>query len=263
MSTTAGRRRVEIVSELASQPFSREWFDLSRAEHFWFAWRLRAALALASDHGLPFGRELAALDVGCGTGILRSQLEAATAWRIDGADLDLDALERNPAGRGSVFLYDVTERRERFREAYDLILMFDVLEHIAPTARFLEAVTQHLRPGGYLLLNVPALPSLFGRYDVAAGHHRRYARASLLAELTPLPLEPLETRYWGLSLIPLAAARKLLLGLGAEDEHTIERGFEPPGRLIHAGLKGLMALETGILRRPPLGASLLLLARKR
>jgi SAM-dependent methyltransferase len=263
MSTTAGRSRIEIVSQRESQPFSAEWFDLARADHFWFAWRLRAALALAADHGVRLDAELVALDVGCGAGILRMQLEAATAWRVDATDLDLDALARIPEGRGRIFLYDVLEKRERFREAYDLILLFDVLEHVEPTARFLEAVLYHLKPGGHLLLNVPALPSLYGRYDVAAGHHRRYGRASLLAELRGLPLLPLEARYWGLSLVPLAAARKLLLGVGRSAEHTIERGFEPPGRLAHALLKGWMELETRLLRRPPLGASLLLLARKR
>ena len=263
MSARRGHDRIEIVSERESQPFSAEWFDLARADHFWFAWRLRAALSLAADHGLPLDAELSVFDVGCGPGVLGAQLEAATAWRVDGTDLDLDALTRVPEGRGRIFLYDVLERRERFREAYDLVLLFDVLEHMDPTKPFLEAVLHHLKPGGHLLLNVPALPSLYGRYDVAAGHHRRYQRASLLAELRGLPLAPLETRYWGLSLVPLAAARKLWLGLRGSGEHTIERGFEPPGRLVHAALSRWMALETRIVRRPPLGASLLLLARKR
>jgi SAM-dependent methyltransferase len=257
------RARIEIISQRESQPFSAEWFDLARAGHFWFAWRLRAALALAADHGLAPDAELSALDVGCGAGVLRMQLEAATAWRIDATDLDLDGLARVPEGRGRIFLYDVLEKRERFREAYDLVLLFDVLEHVEPTAPFLEAVAFHLKPGGHLLLNVPALPSLYGRYDVAAGHHRRYDRASLLGELRALPLDPLEARYWGLSLVPVAAARKLLLGITGPGERTIERGFEPPGALVHAGLGALMALETRLLRRPPIGASLLLLARKR
>lgn len=262
MSAGSGESRIEIVSQRESQPFSAEWFELARPDHFWFAWRLRAALRLAADHALPLGAELRALDVGCGAGILRMQLEAETAWRVDGTDLDLDALARIHDGRGRIFLYDVLEKRERFREAYELVLLFDVLEHVEATAPFLEAVVYHLKPGGHLLMNVPALPSLYGRYDVAAGHHRRYDRASLLAELSGLPLAPLEARYWGLSLIPLAAARKLLLGLGRGAEHTIERGFEPPGSLAHGALRALMALETRLLRRPPLGASLLLLARK-
>jgi 2-polyprenyl-3-methyl-5-hydroxy-6-metoxy-1,4-benzoquinol methylase len=261
MSAPSKRADVEIVSQRASQPYSAEWFDLARADHFWFAWRLRAALGLVADHALPLDAELAALEVGCGSGVLRTQFEGATRWRVDGTDLDLDALARIPQGRGRVLLYDVTEKRERFREAYDLILLFDVLEHVEPTAPFLDAVVYHLKPGGHLLLNVPALPSVFGRYDVAAGHHRRYNRASLGAELLRLPLVPLESRYWGLSLVPIVAARKLLLGVAPGNPTT--RGFEPPGSLTHGALKLLMSLETRFLRRPPLGASLLLLARKR
>jgi 2-polyprenyl-3-methyl-5-hydroxy-6-metoxy-1,4-benzoquinol methylase len=255
---------VEIITEGASQPFSEEWFDLARSDHFWFAWRLRAALALASDHQLPLDRELSVFEVGCGAGILRGQLEAATAWRVDGTDLDLDALRRIPSGRGRLFRYDVLEKRERFREAYDAIVLFDVLEHVESTGPFLESVVHHLKPGGHLMLNVPALPRLYSRYDVAAGHHRRYDRESLGRELHGLPLTVLEARYWGLSLVALAAARKLWLAVsGASGGGIIERGFEPPGRIVHGALQALMSLETRLIRRPPVGASLLLLASRR
>jgi 2-polyprenyl-3-methyl-5-hydroxy-6-metoxy-1,4-benzoquinol methylase len=261
MSASEGRSRVEIVSERESRPYSPDYFDLASPDHFWVAWRHRAALGLAADHGLAPAAPLAVLDVGCGSGVVRAELEAATSWRVDGTDLDRDALARVPEGRGRIFLYDVAEKRERFREAYDLLLLFDVLEHVAPTGPFLEALAFHLKPGGHLLLNVPALPSLFGRYDVAAGHHRRYARRALLDELRGQPLVPLEARYWGLSLIPLVVARKLMLALSPRDAHA--RGFAPPNRLANGALRSLMALETRLLRRPPLGASLLLLAQRR
>jgi 2-polyprenyl-3-methyl-5-hydroxy-6-metoxy-1,4-benzoquinol methylase len=254
---------VEIITRGASQRFSEEWFDLARRDHFWFVWRLRAALALARDHGLPLDVELAAFEVGCGAGILRDQLEAATAWRVDGTDLDLEALQRIQPGRGDLFLYDVREKRERFREAYDAIVLFDVLEHVEPTRPFLEAVVHHLKPGGHLLVNVPSLPRLYSRYDVAAGHHRRYATELLRREVQGLPLTVLELRYWGLSLVPLAAARKLWLAVSrASGEGIIERGFEPPGPIVHGALRSLMAVETALMRRPPVGASLLMLARR-
>lgn len=261
MNTGYEQGGVEIVSQRASQAYSADYLDLARPDHFWLVWRLRAALALAADHDLRLDAELAALEVGCGSGILRMQLEAATGWRVDGCDLDLGALACIPQGRGRIMFYDVLERRERFREAYDLLLMFDVLEHVEPTRPFLEALTHHLRPGGHLLLNVPALPSLYGRYDVAAGHHRRYQRRSLLAEFRGLPLVPLEARYWGLSLLPVVFARKLLLGMAPKNAHA--RGFEPPSSWAHGALKRLMALETRLLRRPWLGSSLLLLAQRR
>jgi 2-polyprenyl-3-methyl-5-hydroxy-6-metoxy-1,4-benzoquinol methylase len=50
----------------------------------------------------------------------------------------------------------VLEKREEFRNQYDVAILFDVIEHIEPTRPFLEAVLFHLKPGGILLVNEPA-----------------------------------------------------------------------------------------------------------
>lgn len=259
----AAASRVEVLSDAASSPFLDAWFELTSADHFWFQWRMRATWRLLGDSSdLALAAPLRALEVGCGTGVLRAQLEAETAWTVDGADLDHAALEHMPAGRGAVFFYDLHDRLERFREAYDLIILYDVLEHVPDTGPFVEALLHHLRPGGHLLVNVPALPWLFGRYDEAAGHQRRYDRVSLAAEFRDAGVEILDIRFWGLSLVPLVLLRKLVSRRHHPRNAVIERGFRPPGAIVHALLKGAMRLESAVLGRPPLGSSLLLLARK-
>jgi hypothetical protein len=121
-------------------------------------------------------------------------------------------------------------------------------------------VVRHLRPGGYLLVNVPALPSLFSDYDREAGHLRRYVPSTLRADLGVCDLEVRDIRFWGLSLVPLLLARRALVRRGRGS--TIRAGFEPPAVSVHWLLKTLMRCETTVLRRPPTGSSLLLCARR-
>ncbi len=251
---------IEIVSPRRELPFPAEWYGLAERGHFWFEWRLAAALAQLREVGLSMAAPLRALEVGAGTGVLRDQLEACSSWVVDLADLSYEALRRAAPGRGRRLYYDVTEPRAAFLGAYDVVVLFDVLEHVAETAAFLSAVLRHLRPGGHLLVNVPALPSLFGDYDREAGHLRRYLPATLRAELEGLDLEILDLRFWGLSLVPLLLARRAVVRSGRGS--VIRAGFRPPGAIIHFLLKTAMRCETTILRRPPAGSSLLLCARR-
>jgi 2-polyprenyl-3-methyl-5-hydroxy-6-metoxy-1,4-benzoquinol methylase len=90
-----------------------------------------------------------------------------------------------------------------------LVVLFDVLEHIADTQSFLTALLAHLKPQGWVLINVPALQSLYSHYDEIVGHFRRYNRQTLVAEFRQKPLELADIRYWGMSLVPVLALPSL------------------------------------------------------
>lgn len=219
-------------------------------------WRLKSFLGLLKSVGVPLDAPLRGIDIGCGNGILRSQLESATAWTVDGADLDLEVLKSNPPSRGQTMLYDVHDRSKEFLGSYDFLLVFDVIEHIDDVPAFLDSCVPLLKPGGWLFINVPALECLRSVYDDQAGHLRRYDKPSLSATLDRPDLKLRALRYWGLSLVPLLAVRRQLLRL-APREDVIRRGFAPPGALVHALLKGLGRLETALVSSPPAGTSVL------
>ncbi len=254
---------VEILSPLDEVVFPDEWYLLNANGHFWFEWRLRALLKQFSSLGISLDIPLRVLDIGCGTGIMRDQMESVSGWVIDGAELNISALSRSRPGRGKTYYYNILDRREELRESYDLVFIFDVLEHIDPTEPFLRAALDHLRPGGLLAINVPSLRLLFSRYDTAAGHHRRYQKSTLRAEVEPLGMRVEDIRYWGASMTPLLLLRKLLLAASKDDNDTIIRkGFRPPGKLPHAVLKSIMKIETTLFGSVPVGSSLLMVARK-
>jgi SAM-dependent methyltransferase len=252
--------QVELLSEVRHQEFPDEWYDVSTPDHFWFQWRMAAVSRALADAAVATARPLRALDVGCGSGILARQLEEATAWTVDGTDLNLPALERCGPRRGRTFYYDVTEERQELLGAYDVAILFDILEHLPEPRAVLTSSLRHLKPGGTLLINVPALPTLTSEYDRAAGHLRRYTLDSLEAAACECGLRTRLVRYWGLSLVPLLLARKALLL--KPDPRTIDRGFRPPLPGMNSALVALMRLELALVHEPWLGTSALYLGVK-
>jgi SAM-dependent methyltransferase len=253
---------VEKLSQIREHEFIQSWYELTDSSHFWFKWRMAAALKQLDRLSIGRDQELQALEIGCGTGVLRAQFEAATRWVIDGTDLDYGALCQAQPGRGRILYYDI--REEKLNEAYDIVILYDVLEHIEDTQPFLRSVLKHLKPGGLLLINVPAALSLYGDYDRAAGHVRRYTRKTLGREFSGLNLRIEDLRYWGFSLLPLLALRKLIQRLSGHRslDDIIQSGFQPPNALVNQLLGVLMSIETFVLSAPPFGSSLLMVGCK-
>jgi SAM-dependent methyltransferase len=252
---------VESLSRVAATDFPTEWYDLNAESHFWFRWRGEALAQLLSALKVDVSAPARALDIGCGTGTLRDQLEAATALTIDGVDLSRDALSRARQGRGRLFVYDIFEQRPEFIGVYDYVFLFDVLEHIDSTGPFVDCVLRHLRPGGVLIVNVPAVRWLMSEYDTAAGHFRRYTPRTLRDEFSGRPVHIEAVRYWGGALVPLLIARKIMVRGRADIGGIIRAGFRPPHPFLNRALAAMARVETTLMPRPPLGTSLLAAVR--
>ena len=255
---------VEVISTSPSHTFAGEWYEFATESHFWFQWRLAVLLQSLKRLGLSLEKKLNVLEVGCGTGALRGQLESATNWTVHGTDLNMGALSRVKPARGRTMYYDICEEREPYLEAYDIVILFDVLEHIEDTRPFLNSLLRHLKPQGLLLINVPALQTLYSNYDEIVGHVRRYNKKTLSEEFRSFNLKIEDLVYWGFSLVPVLALRKLVLGVLAKQTQAqkIECGINPPNPLVHGALRMIMRAETAVLCNPPIGTSLLMVGRK-
>jgi SAM-dependent methyltransferase len=131
-------------------------------------WSVVRRLLPSEAHGV--------LEVGCGQGAVGARL-ARRFDRYVGVETDSTsaavAAARIKAVGGQVrqgLVEDVIGADEQF----DLLCAFEVLEHIEDDEAALRSWLTRLRPGGRVLLSVPAWPERFGAADVAVGHHRRY-----------------------------------------------------------------------------------------
>lgn len=257
---------VTVLSDIHSDDFPDAYFNFANEDHFWCRGRFDAFMRQVNDLGLDTSEPKHGLEIGCGNGVVRRQLEQAIAWTADGADIDLPALEQNGTQHGETFLYNIHDRHESLREKYDFIIMFDVLEHIPDdgVAAFLESALYHLRPGGWIFLNVPAGEYLRSIFDTIQGHFRRYSKPVMRAQFQQSGLEASDLRYWGCSLIPVLFARKCRFAFvrDGDKNQLFKQGFQPPSPWINSVLKSVINVENSLLPRTPLGTSLLAAARK-
>jgi 2-polyprenyl-3-methyl-5-hydroxy-6-metoxy-1,4-benzoquinol methylase len=254
---------ITILSSPEQYTFENRWYyEIARVSHFWIEGRFKNFLNFINEIGLDSSRPLKGLEIGCGNSVVRLQIEQHTAWQVDGSDLDLFGLKLAKKGRGCLYLYDVLEKNPLFHEQYDFLILFDVIEHIPDVTEFLSACLFHLKKGGYIFINVPALQGLFSVYDKVQGHQRRYDIKSLEKQLKSCSLKILNIHYWGLFLVPLVFIRKILPISSKNPETVIRAGFQPSSPRINGIFRSVLALEARIFSRPFVGTSLMAAAKK-
>ncbi len=149
--------------------------------------------------------------------------------------------------------------------SFDAVFIFDVLEHIDGDDVVVEEIRRVLRPGGALLITVPAFMFLFGRQDRMSDHKRRYRRRTLVKLVSEHGLEVQYCTYFNALLFPpIAAARvaRRWLRLPDRNEKT-DFDMRLPG-VVERLLERLLALESHAIDRVslPFGVSLLCSARR-
>ena len=144
--------------------------------------------------------------------------------------------------------------------AYDLIALLDVLEHVVDDKGSLAAILTRLKPGAALLLTVPANPWMWSAHDTAHHHHRRYRKREIatLARDAGYEIELLSP-FNSLLFPPIAAARFIgrLRGDQSSDDAM-------PGAAVNKALKTIFGLERGLIGRVPMpfGVSLVAVLRR-
>lgn len=225
--------------------------------HWWFAAR-REILAAEIARIAPSGG-LEILEVGCGTG---GNLEMLSRFgRVQAVEPDAEArayaAERSGLAVHDGLLPDGLPRREG---GFDLVAALDVVEHVDDDASAVRALGEVLRPGGHLLITVPAYQWMWSEHDVRHHHKRRYTARQVGDLVAGAGLTVRRVSHFNTVLFPPIAAVRLagkLRGKAGDDER------QPPPWLNHA-LKGAFAAEKALLRMGdlPFGVSILALATR-
>ena len=227
-------------------------------EHGWvpaptYVLRRRRILRLLSE--CASGR---LLEVGSGAGAMLADL-SRLGFRCD-------ALESSREARELARIVNADDERVAIHDAapadwagvFDYVLAMEVLEHIEDDSGALRSWSAWLRPGGTLLLSVPAHPRKWNASDVWAGHFRRYTRDGLrqIAEAAGLGIEHLECYGFPLSNIidpvrarvPAAKLREEGMDTGRDRAHAsarsgTERGLETRLYPLQASWPGSLAMR--------------------
>lgn len=228
--------------------------------HFWF--RARAELILwAMRRHFPRARSF--LEIGCGTGnVLDAIARGPAPARLAACDAHVQGLafaaRRVPAAE----LLQIDARRIPFREEFDVVGAFDVIEHIADDGAALAEIFAACRAGGGVILTVPQHPWLWSYRDEFARHCRRYSRAQLLARLRRAGFE----RLWCTSFVSLLLPMLAWSRRRQRDPDDFDAAAElRVGPLANHVCYALMRAERALIAAGaslPVGGSLLALAHK-
>jgi len=226
--------------------------------HWWFIARRRILDSLIKRVVRP-PQDARILEVGCGTGHNIPMLKEFGT--VEASELDHSARTlanaRHPGMVKEARLPDLSMFE---RNAYDLITLLDVLEHVPDDLASLRAIHRRLKPGGALLLTVPANPWMWSAHDAAHHHFRRYTRANLEDLFLRAGLEVQLLSYFNSLLFPLIAAARAV-GKITQRESADDR---LPSDAVNGALKRVFGLEAGLIGRVPMpfGVSLVAVVRR-
>ena len=224
--------------------------------HWWYRARRDILADYITRHaGLP--KDARILEIGCGTGHNLPMLAAFGA---------VDAIEIDPAARTiasqrlgrPVSDAPLPELPGIAPDSYDMIAVLDVIEHIDDDVAALKAMAARLKPGGKILIAVPAHQWMWSAHDVVNHHKRRYSKATLDAAIRAAGLSHNGLSWFNSLLFPVAVAARIAGRLTGKDDSD----DSPPARPVNAALEAIFRIERHLLGRVPMtpGLSIITLA---
>ena len=159
-----------------------------------------------------------------------------------------EALRGEPRARAVHGVFDAAQAGKN----YDSVIYVNVLEHVEHEREELDAAHAALRPGGHLLVFVPALAWLFSDFDRQVGHFRRYSKDALERVVEHAGFEVMESRWFDIAGVLPWYVQFTLLGRGMNTAGVslYDRLVVPPMRIAERWV------------RPPIGKNLVLVARR-
>ncbi len=221
--------------------------------HWWFVARRRIVQDVI-EHDLQLFPGASILDIGCGTGGMLASLSGR--YDVVGTDMSPLAIE-HCCRRGLKKVHCGTLADLPFRDRpFDLALLLDVIEHVDDDAALLREAGDLVKPGGAVIVTVPAYPWMWTHHDEANHHRRRYTATTFRSSLTRAGFRIRSLSSYNTILFPLALVQRLAAGFL---HSTSVAGLSVPPAPVNAILRMLFASERFFLRflRFPFGLSLI------
>ena len=257
---------IAFAPELAreSEGFEADYFPrlaTQEAGNFWFRSRNRLLIWALKQY---FPKAQNFLEIGCGTGFVLSGLkEAFPNLVLSGSEVFSDGLGFAASRLPKVDLFQMDARRIPFREEFDVVGAFDVLEHIKQDEEVLAQMYQATRKGGGILITVPHHRFLWSPVDEFARHVRRYETRELREKVSRAGFSVIRISSFVSLLLPLLVASRFKQRMtGEEVDPNAEYNISS---FVNTTLEKVLDVERAAIRAGlsfPAGGSLLLVARR-
>jgi SAM-dependent methyltransferase len=223
-------------------------------DHWWYRGRRRVIREALLALKLPPGIQI--LDAGCGSG--RNMMELAEFGEVTGLELaDASVEAARDRGVGEVVAGSVDEMPFA-DDSFDLAVSLDVIEHLPDEHQSLSELRRVVKPGGMLVVTVPAYRWLWSDHDIVNHHYRRYTRAMLEQAAARAGWQTLSSTYFNGFLLPAAIAARGAMRL-RRTKHPVSDLERTPGPL-NPMLEWPLRLEARMIgagKRIPAGLSLM------
>jgi SAM-dependent methyltransferase len=219
------------------------YYDMTvlQEQHWWF--KARREILHQSLQQLNLQTDCQILEIGCGTGGNMEML--AEFGSVVGMEMNEFAADYARNITGKQVLVGALPDRIPFTQQFDLICLFDVLEHIEDDMGAMASIKRLLKPGGQLILTVPAYQWMFGSHDRTLHHFRRYNKSSLVNSISSIEIVINRASYFNTLLLPVAILSRCLDSLIRKSQSI---GYSTPIKLINFILYKIFSMERHLLR---------------
>ncbi|MCS6829397.1 MAG: class I SAM-dependent methyltransferase [Armatimonadota bacterium] len=238
-----------------------EYERMYHYEHHYWWFVSRRELVDWLVRRLPLPLHPVIVDVGCGTGATAVQLQQY--GMVIGVDISPLALSWSRKRGLDNLLLAAAERLPLAKESVDVIVATDILEHLDDDIAVLAEFYRTLKPGGYVVVTVPAYSILWSEHDLALMHRRRYVAGVLAKRSRIAGFEVVRLTYALFFLFPLALVMRLLKRTPPPNKEP-EAQLPPLPEWLNRFLIRFQRIETAMLAhlRFPWGVSVVAVLRK-
>ena len=189
--------------------------------------------------------DLKILNIGCGTGLISKTF--LKYGRVFNLDYSMEALNFSKL-RGLKDLIQAKAQALPIKDnVFDVIIVFDLLEHLDNDTLLLVELKKVLRKGGKIFLTVPAYKFIWSRIDSIARHKRRYTKKMLLKILKDAKIEIVKISYFNTLLFPFAVIERIY-GKIFKSKTKGDNFLPAFGPIFNKSLRRILLLEKHILK---------------